>query len=363
MKSKSNRAARPGRDGPGPDAALIQRALLAFFDGQRRDLPWRREKDPYRVWVSEVMLQQTRAETVCRYYERWLQQFPALEDLAAAPLDNVLKAWEGLGYYSRARNLQQAAQLVRERHQGSLPRQLEQLRELPGVGAYTAGAIASIAFGINTPAVDGNVTRVLCRLLNQPRLSPAQLQSHAARLVPAERPGDFNQALMELGATICTPRAPRCRQCPVQDHCIAHKRGTQLKRPAPPPKKTLPQREFIALVVRDAHQRVLLRQRPAQGLLAGMWEFPGGQVDQRNDEEARRLLRAFTGSRARPSYADTIAHTFSHFTAQYHAYTLQLRTRGTARNPELAWVDLSALDQHALPTAQRRIAKRCSLLE
>jgi A/G-specific adenine glycosylase len=168
---------------------------------------------------------------------------------------------------------------------------------------------------------------------------------------------------MELGATICTPRAPRCRQCPVQDHCSAHKCGTQLKRPARPQKKTLPQRDFIALVVCDVDHRVLLRQRPAKGLLAGLWEFPGGQVQTRNDEEARRLLREFTGTRARPTYTDTIAHTFSHFIAQYHAYTVQLRTRGTTRNGELTWINSAELDQHALSTAQRRIARRCSLLE
>jgi A/G-specific adenine glycosylase len=180
----------------------LRRALLAFYDARRRDLPWRRDPDPYRVWVSEVMLQQTRVDAVVPYYERWLRRFPTVAALASAEPDDVLRAWEGLGYYARARNLHRAARVVREHHHGAVPSEPSALRALPGVGDYTAGAIASIAFGRAEPAVDGNVRRVLARLLDVAAPAPARLRKVAAALVPSERPGDFNQALMELGATV-----------------------------------------------------------------------------------------------------------------------------------------------------------------
>lgn len=217
---------------PDPDwIGALRAKLLAFYDEHRRDLPWRHDPDPYRVWVSEVMLQQTRADTVIPYYERWLRRFPTLDALATAEPDDVLKQWEGLGYYSRARNLQRAARFVRERHRGDVPSEPSALRELPGVGDYTAGAIASIAFGRAEPAVDGNARRVLSRLLDIADARPTGLNKVATALVPNERPGDFNQAVMELGATICTPRNPRCDECPIGELCRSRARGTQHLRP------------------------------------------------------------------------------------------------------------------------------------
>lgn len=189
-------------------------ALLRHYDVHRRDLPWRDRADPYAVWVSEIMLQQTRVETARPYYERWLERFPDLDALADAEIDDVLRAWQGLGYYARARNLHRAARMVRERYHGAIPADPAELRRLPGVGAYTAGAVASIAFGAATPAVDGNVRRVVARLHDLEDPTAAQLQTLAVELVPADRPGDFNQALMEIGATVCTPRAPDCDACP-----------------------------------------------------------------------------------------------------------------------------------------------------
>ncbi|HEX2166809.1 MAG TPA: A/G-specific adenine glycosylase, partial [Longimicrobiales bacterium] len=232
------------------DADLIRARLLAFFDASARPLPWRQSRDPYAVWVSEVMSQQTRVETAIPYYQRWLSRFPTVAALADASPDEVLKAWEGLGYYSRARNLHAAARIVRERHGGEVPVQYDALRALPGVGEYTAGAVSSIAFGARRPAVDGNVRRVLARLLDDPAPSPAMLHAAAGALVPAERPGDFNQSLMELGATICTPRAPRCRRCPVAGRCAALAAGTQEQRPLPKPKKVVPTIALATAVVR-----------------------------------------------------------------------------------------------------------------
>src|SRR5688572_31827881 len=199
------------------DAAIrrTRRALLGFYDAHRRALPWREDPRPYRVWISEVMLQQTRVDAVVPYYRAWMERFPDVRALAAAPLDDVLKSWEGLGYYARARNLHRAALVVRDRMGGELPARASALRELPGFGEYTAGAVASIAFGEAVPAVDGNVRRVLARLYDEPEPTARWLRERAAALVDPARPGDFNQALMELGATVCRPRSPDCARCPL----------------------------------------------------------------------------------------------------------------------------------------------------
>ncbi|MGH7461583.1 MAG: A/G-specific adenine glycosylase, partial [Longimicrobiales bacterium] len=291
----------------------FQRALLDHFDAHRRSLPWRKTADPYRIWVSEVMLQQTRAETVCAYYERWMQQFPEIHALANATIDAVLKAWEGLGYYSRAHNLHRGAQVVCERHRGILPSEPDHLRTLPGIGEYTAGAIASIAYGVPAPAVDGNVKRVLCRLLDKPRLTSTEFRNHAARLVPQRRPGDFNQALIELGATLCTARSPRCDRCPVSTHCQAFARGTQLKRPARESSAPIPDRRFVTLVIIDDARNTIVHQRPPKGLLAGMWEFPTFE-----GVRPQRFLRQLLGKDTPTTQNLGLEiHPFSHFRAHY----------------------------------------------
>ncbi|HEV2131455.1 MAG TPA: A/G-specific adenine glycosylase, partial [Longimicrobiaceae bacterium] len=257
---------------------LLRERLLAWYDQHRRPLPWRTPEggapDPYRVWLSEVMLQQTRVETVKPYFERWLEHFPNLEALAAAPLEEVLKAWEGLGYYSRARNFHRAVREVAERYGGEVPGEPGALRALPGVGRYTAGAVASIAFGREEPVVDGNVRRVFARWTDDPDPKEADLWRLAEALVPGERPGDLNQALMELGATVCTSRSPRCPVCPVQGFCAAYAAGTQEQRPARKPQRTLPH-EDTAVAVVEREGRLLVVRRPVDARLGGMWEFPG----------------------------------------------------------------------------------------
>jgi A/G-specific adenine glycosylase len=336
------RAARDFRTGAG--RAAFQRRLHHFFEHNQRDMPWRNDREPYRIWVSEVMLQQTRSETVRSYYERWLQRFPDLKALADASLDDVLKVWEGLGYYSRARNLHRAALVICERHDGRIPNQLAELRALPGIGDYTAGAIVSIAFGQPAPAVDGNVKRVLCRLLDKPVLTMRQFQDTAAGLVSGSRPGDFNQAFMELGSTICTPRSPKCDRCPVSEFCRSRVNGTQLERPATKPGSPLPLRVFQTVLLRDRAGRVLLRQRDANGLLAGLWEFP--TAEQLTDFPVDVL-----------DQIASVAHTFSHFRARYDVY--RARLRGKAKAPQgaaLRWVEPDDLANYALPRAQRRIA-------
>lgn len=357
-------------------AADVARAILEFFDHRHRALPWRDTDDPYRIWVSEVMLQQTRVETVIPYYERWLERFPDLERLAAAAEDEVLGAWAGLGYYSRARNLHRAARHVRERLHGDVPRTAAALRELPGVGEYTAGAIASIAFGEPAPAIDGNARRVLSRLLDA-NLAPTALQEAGRRLVPAERPGDFNQGLMELGATICAPRRPRCERCPLADLCRARAAGTQALRPAPKTRAPLPRFRFLTLV---AHTRThVLLQRRTERLLHGLWCFPALPLDHeravaggapaagtpgiatdagRAAAAVRRLLR----SRVPPAAIGTLEHAFSHRVEHYAVFRVTLSRRVKPAATSVGqWLPRARLPDLAMPAAQRRIAALAGL--
>jgi A/G-specific adenine glycosylase len=263
----------------------FRRDLVRWYGRHRRDLPWRGTRDPYRVWVSEIMLQQTRVEVVREYYRRWLRAFPTLESLARARESRVLKLWEGLGYYARARNLHRAAKLVR----GRVPATVEGLRKLPGIGRYTAGAIASIAFGIRAPVVDGNVARVFARVFGR----EAQWWAIAEELLPASggrasrraaarqepRPpnqmGDFNQALMELGALVCLPANPKCDVCPLRRVCVARERGWQDRLPKRVRRRSRHVTHDVVLARQDG--KVLLRQRPKTGLLAGLWELPAGK--------------------------------------------------------------------------------------
>lgn len=355
-------------DPRGPDGTVpaIAAALVRHYDRHRRDLPWRQEPDPYRVWISEVMLQQTRVETVVPYYARWLERFPTVAELAEAPLDEVLKRWEGLGYYARARNLHRAARLVQERHAGTLPADPEALRALPGFGEYTMGAVASIAYGRRLPAVDGNVRRVLSRLYDLPAPGAAELRERAAALVPGDRPGDFNQALMELGATVCTPRSPRCAECPVAGFCLALERGTVAERPARKRAGRLPEETVATAVVVDAEGRWLLLRRPEDGLLGGLWEFPGGAVGRTEPEEdTARRAASDAGARLRRGAAaislGAVVHTFSHKRVRYEAWLL----RGEPTTPRMAaektgttvWAGAEELGALALPVAQRKIAE------
>jgi A/G-specific adenine glycosylase len=339
----------------------VRRKLLAFFTANRRDLPWRRTRDPYRVWVSEVMLQQTRVDVVIPYYERWLEQFPTIDDLAAASTDDVLRVWQGLGYYRRARNLHHAARVVRERHHGTIPDTVAGLLALPGVGLYTAGAVASICFGRPEPAVDGNARRVLCRLLDAVDIAPSALNALAAALVPAGRPGDFNQALMELGATVCTPRSPRCASCPVSSECAARAAGTQHERPARRRPADIPSFDVGSAVLFDGNGRVLLTRRPENGLLAGLWEFPAAIVQPAETARAaaRRAL-AGLGLRVAPRAGrmlGLVPHVFSHRREHYHVFRYTRRTSAPASNDEnVRWIAPRDVDSVTLPAAQQRIA-------
>jgi A/G-specific adenine glycosylase len=312
------------------------------------------------------MLQQTRVEVVIPYFEKWMRLFPTVQALAAASEQEVLNAWEGLGYYSRARNLHRAAQIVAEQYNGEIPRDLEELRGLPGIGRYTLGAIASIAFGMDVAALDGNIKRVYARIfdLEIPVDSPAGekiLWELADRNLPQGHAGDYNQALMDLGATICVPKNPRCLICPVMKLCQARRNGTQNLRPVKTPKKEVPHYVNAAAVVIE-RGRVLLALRPSRGLLGGMWEFPNGRVD---GEPAAGLpkalktgynlrLRVKRSPGSRKEALGIVAHGYSHFGVTVHAYRCELLSPAEGTN--LKWVPLKKLDEYPMGKIDRQIA-------
>ncbi|MBN1993119.1 MAG: A/G-specific adenine glycosylase [Anaerolineae bacterium] len=338
----------------------IRSRLLVWYCRNRRNLPWRGESSPYRIWVSEVMLQQTQVATVIPYYRRFLAKFPTLADLAEARLEDVLKAWEGLGYYARARNLHRAAREIMEKHAGCLPENYAALRALPGFGDYTAGAVASIAFGRAVPAIDGNVKRVLARLFalegDVRRGSAArQLKEIAAALVDPARPGDWTQALIELGAMVCLPQAPQCARCPVKVLCQAHQRGLERQLPAKPASKALPHYQVTAAVIEQG-KKILIAQRPLEGMLGGLWEFPGGKQEANETlaECLQREIREELGIEiavGRPVV--TVKHSYTHFKITLHAFYCRLRRGQQPQALEVAdwrWVTLAEID--AFPFAR-----------
>lgn len=343
---------------------LIRRQLLQWFDRQARDLPWRNTRDPYAIWVSEIMLQQTRVETVKPYYLRFLNRFPTVEKLARARIDTALKLWEGLGYYSRARNLHRTAREIVARHDGRLPATRAELVTLPGIGSYTAGAIASIAFGKREPVVDGNVTRVLCRLFcihaNPKRAAVRkQLFSLATELLPRARAGDHNQALMELGSEICLPRNPRCDACPLVRMCEAHRHGRENSLPISPPRKAIPTVAVaVGIIYRD--ERILIDKRRPEGLLGGLWEFPGGKKEPGESLQAalHREVREELGIRIevkRPLMV--VNHAYSHFRVRLHVFecTFLSGTPKCQGCTAVKWVRPNELRRHAFPAANNRI--------
>lgn len=347
--------------------------LLAWYAQHARVLPWRGNCNPYAIWVSEVMLQQTRVETVIPYFERWMSRFPDLASLAQASQQDVLAAWEGLGYYSRARNLHKAAQMIFREMGGELPRDPKALSRLPGVGRYTAGAIASLAFGVDAPALDGNIRRVLARVFNltEPARSAAgerRLWELAAENLPPGRAGDYNQAMMDLGATICTPRAPDCPGCPVRRFCQAYASGVQEERPVALAKPAMPHHIVTAAVIHD-QRRVLIAQRPPDGLLGGLWEFPGGKLQPGEDLATclQREIREELGAGiVVQEQLGVYRHAYTHFRVTLHAFHCVLangdRPRPVQVN-DLRWVALSELAAYPMGKIDRQIARDLILRE
>ena len=331
----------------------ITASLLAWYDRCARVLPWRGFHDAYRTWVSEAMLQQTRVETVLSYYPRFLERFPSLADLAAAPEADVLKVWEGLGYYSRARNLLKGARQVMDEYGGVLPRDPEKLRKIHGIGPYSAGAIASIAYDVPVPAVDGNVIRVMSRLygIRTDALVPEtrrRIEMMAAALVPADRPGDHNQAVMDLGATVCVPGTPDCARCPLSAFCDACKAGDAADLPVLPkakPQKVIP---FAVLLIRSGG-RVLMRRR-TETLLNGLWCFPMFEGEFTPEDLRQYVQKKLSLSLSAPVPAGTARHVFTHRIWQMSIY--EADAEASAPAPEgYEFFSLDQLDQLALPAA------------
>ena len=334
--------------------------LLTWYDRHRRTLPWRaapgERTAPYRVWLSEIMLQQTTVATVGEYFRRFVDRWPTVEALAEAPLDDVLSAWAGLGYYARARNLHTCAQAVAGVHGGLFPEDEAGLRALPGVGPYTAAAIQAIAFDRPASAVDGNVERVIARLYAidtpLPDAKP-DIQVRAARLVPQQRAGDYAQAMMDLGATVCIPRAPRCVICPLMQGCKGRKLGIAEELPRRAPKAGKPTRRGLAFVLLRKDGAVLLRKRPAKGLLGGMDEVPSSAWREGPFVEAAGLAEAPVPARW-VVMDGLVRHTFTHFHLEL---TVAIATTGrlAALAPGTSWCALDRLDDRALPTVMRKV--------
>ena len=357
-----------GRGYP-PDASMTRFSsrVLNWFAGNARTLPWRGRVSPYRTWVSEVMLQQTRVETVVPYFDRWMARFPTIRHLAAASQSSVLGLWEGLGYYSRARNLHRAARLIVRDLDGNIPSGGSALRALPGVGEYTAAAISSIAFGKDEPALDRNIRRILARVFCvkaavNSGVGKKQLRDLAARHLPKGRAGEFNQALMDFGSAVCLPRRPRCDACPLDDLCGARRLGIQDQLPARERRQPKPHVLLCAAVVRR-QGRVLIARRASKGLLGGLWEFPKTSLDRiprglRQLES--RLASGVPGAPAlrlqRPEPLTVIRHAYSHFRVIVHAYVCT--TRSQSNQPALRWVRIDRLSKYAMGRIDRTIADR-----
>ena len=342
---------------------LIAQPLLHWFWANHRVLPFRSDPTPYHVWVSEIMLQQTRVAAAVPYYERFVQELPDIPALAACGAERLLKLWAGLGYYSRVRNLQKAARIVCEQYGGQLPGDLAALKKLPGIGDYTAGAIASIGFGIPAPAVDGNVLRVFARLYNdegdimQPAVKAATTQKVMAQQ-PAEAPGDFNQALMELGALVCTPGQPDCAACPLQALCLGRQSGNPARLPQKAPKKARKKCELTLCLAQDAAGRWLLQKRGEQGVLAGLWQ-PPVLAEEALDEKkalaaAQKLLPAAVLLKEKPLKAK---HIFTHLEWHMTAYVMAVPC--TPPPEGCVWASPAQLEQeYTLPGAFKTLRKR-----
>jgi A/G-specific adenine glycosylase len=342
-----------------PSSTEFTGRLLAWYHIHRRKLPWRRTRDPYRIWISEVMLQQTTVEAVIPYYRRWLKQFPSLKALARAPLSRVLKSWQGLGYYQRARHLQAAARRIVRDYGGRFPKIYRDLAGLPGVGPSTAAAVLSFAFDEALPVVEANVRRVMMRLLCLPgQSSPAldkRLRQHLQKIMPRRRPGLFNQALMELGALVCRPASPRCLACPVRKHCLAYRRGEQEIIPSPRKRESLRVRAAVAVVRQNG--KVLIQKRPDKGLLAGLWEFPGGKL--RPGETSRQALRREIKEELgvvvnNMRFLTRVRHAYTKFRVDLNAFLCELaeepRPDGRRR-----WVKIKNLGRYPFPSGSARI--------
>jgi A/G-specific adenine glycosylase len=341
--------------------------LLRWFKENGRDLPWRHTRDPYLIWVSEIMLQQTRVETVIPYYERWVDRFPTLSELAKADLEEVLRLWEGLGYYRRAHNLHRTAKLILQEHGGHFPDQAGELEKLPGLGSYTAAALAALAFDQAEIALDGNLRRVIARVIDlelDPRSAAGEkrLREWADKQLPPGQAADFNQALMDLGAAICLPKKPICTSCPIAAQCLAYGRGTIGERPAKSPRRPIPSLQAAAGVMQRGG-RVLIGRRPEGKLLGGLWEFPGGKREPNENlrQCLKRELKEELDVKVRVgAELGAFHHSYSHFHVSVHAFEAEILDGEPQAydHSALEWVEIGRLADFPMGKVDRAIAER-----
>ncbi|WP_453991059.1 A/G-specific adenine glycosylase [Bacillus nitroreducens] len=343
----------------------FQRDLIEWFEKEQRDLPWRKDQDPYKIWVSEIMLQQTRVDTVIPYFNNFVSKFPTVKDLAEADEEKVLKAWEGLGYYSRVRNLHSAVKEVTEVYDGKVPNTVKEISSLKGIGPYTTGAILSIAYGIPEPAVDGNVMRVLSRILSvwddiaKPKTRKL-FEDIVREIISKENPSAFNQALMELGALICIPSNPACLLCPVQEHCRAFAEGVQKELPVKSKKKAPTAVSMAAVVLQNDDGKFLIHKRPEKGLLANLWEFPNHETItelQTPKEQLSEFLKSEYKVEANIGQAfTTIQHVFSHLIWNITVFEGKL-TGTVPQTDHLKLVTLEELEEYTFPVSHQKILR------
>ncbi|HLQ70516.1 MAG TPA: A/G-specific adenine glycosylase [Bacillota bacterium] len=344
------------------DITQFQDDLLTWYNRNKRDLPWRNDQDPYKIWVSEIMLQQTQVDTVIPYFERFLHKFPTPHALANATEQEVLKEWEGLGYYSRARNLQEAVREVVANYDGKVPDDPKSLGSLKGIGPYTQGAILSIAFNQPEPAVDGNVLRVLSRLLDiSDNISENRVkkdfQRYARELISIEDPASFNQAVMELGALICTPKQPMCMLCPIREHCQAFKAGTQTDLPVK--KKPKKQRDipYVVLMIRAPHNRIIIEKRPDTGLLANLWQFPMVPIDEVGEAHIENWFYSEYGIKLNVhDKKGTLRHVFSHIVWDLDIYDACTKYNKSV-DERLAFVNSDDISHYPFPVSHQKMMK------
>ena len=340
-------------------------SILNWYQNNKRDLPWRVTDDPYRIWVSEIMLQQTRVDTVIPYYHRFIETFPTVYKLAKANQQQVLKCWEGLGYYSRGRNLHQAAQTVVELFSGEVPSTYEKITSLKGIGPYTAAAILSIAFQKHYAVVDGNVIRVITRyfgIRDDIRKSATKklVQDHVDELIPKNQPGDFNQAVMELGALICKPQKPECEKCPVSAHCIAFRRVETESIPYKSAAKKVPHHQIAVGLIINKKNELLIALRPNDSMLGGLWEFPGGKKEKNESlkKTVQRELKEELGVDVEvfDKYRD-LKHAYSHFKITLHAYWCRILNGDPfpKSSQKLKWVSLDEIREFPFPKANKTL--------
>ncbi len=345
----------------------IRHTLLEWYSRQKRPLPWRKTRDAYKIWVSEIMLQQTQVVKVIAYYENFINIFPTVSDLAATDLERVLKAWEGMGYYARARNLHKSARIIRKEYHGRFPSDIRVIRDLPGIGPYTAAAIASIAFDFPAPVLDGNVNRVLSRLTVLPHVpkSPAGkkiLEETALVLLDKNDPGSFNQAMMELGALVCTPRSPDCAVCPLSTYCQAYQQAKTGIYPLRAPKRERPHHIITAGIIWKG-DKILITRRPERGLLGGLWEFPGGKVENNETPEQAVKREIKEEVDVTVSVGDRFAvveHGYTHFSITLNVFHCRYKS-GTPKAigcTDWIWVEPQALTRYAFPRANGKVIEK-----